>query len=87
MTAALTSDQRAHRAVAIRALVNDPNVKEALAAIEADLVAEWKSSRTTEERENCWRAIDVMGKLKAWLNSAQSHDLTALRRSSIPQRH
>jgi hypothetical protein len=87
MSAALTPEQRSLRAVAIKALVNDPNVKEAFAAIEADLVAEWKSSRTTDERENCWRAIDVMERLKAWLNSAQSHDLTALRRSSVQQRH
>ena len=77
---AMTAEQRAQRAVAVRALLDDPNVREGFAAIEADLTAEWKRGRTTEERENLWRAVDGMERLKAWLHSAASHDLTALRR-------
>jgi len=74
------AEARARRAVAVRALLDDPNVKEAFAAVEADLTAEWKRARSTDERENIWRAVDVMERLKTWLRSAASHDLTALRR-------
>jgi hypothetical protein len=74
-------EERARRAVAVRALLDDPNVQEAFRSIEADLTAEWKRARTTEERENIWRAVNVIERLQAWLRSAASHDLAALRRA------
>ncbi|WP_165357566.1 hypothetical protein [Sphingosinicella sp. CPCC 101087] len=40
----------------------------------------WKRARSPEERENLWRAVDAMERLKTWLHSAASHDLTAVRR-------
>jgi hypothetical protein len=73
-------EQRAQRAVAVKALLDDPNVRDAFAAIEADLVAEWKRSFDAHERDNLWRAVNVMERLQAWLRSAASHDLAALRR-------
>ena len=75
------SEERARRAVAVRALLDDRNVQDAFASIEAGLTAEWKRARTMEERENIWRAVDVIERLQAWLRSAASHDLTALRRA------
>lgn len=77
---ALSGEERARRAAAVRALLDDPNVREGFAAIEADLTAEWKRARSCEERENLWRAVDAVERLKTWLRSAASHDLTALRR-------
>lgn len=77
----LGAEARARRAAAVRALLDDAHVREAFAAIEADLAAEWKRARTTEERENIWRAVDLIERLKTWLHSAASHDLTALRRA------
>jgi hypothetical protein len=74
------SEERARRAVAVRALLDDSEVRDAFASIEADLTAEWKRARTTEERENIWRAVNVIERLQAWMRSAASHDLTALRR-------
>lgn len=76
----MNAEQRAMRALRIRELVNNPDVKAAWEQIEADLTEEWRKSFTTEERENCWRAINVMDRLKTYLNSYQSADLTALRR-------
>jgi len=76
----VTAEERARRAVAVKALLDDANVKEAFAAIEADLVAEWKRSFDAQERDNLWRAVNVMERLQAWLRSAASHDLTALKR-------
>ena len=62
-------------------MLDDPNVQEAFGSIEADLTAEWRRARTTEERENIWRAVNVIERLQAWMRSAASHDLAALRRA------
>ena len=76
----MTSEERARRAIAVRALLDDPNVQDAFAAVEADLTAEWRRAQSVDERENIWRALHVVERVKAWLRSAASHDLTALRR-------
>ena len=76
----MTPDQRARRAAAVKTLLDDPNVREAFAAIEADLVDEWKRCCDAHERVNLWRAVNVVARLQAWLRSAASHDLAALRR-------
>lgn len=73
--------ERAGRAVAVRALLEDPNIKDALASIEDDLVAEWRKTFDAQERDNLWRAVQIMDRLKTWMLSAASHDLTALRRT------
>ncbi len=72
---------RAARAVAARALLADPTVIDALSAIENDLIGEWRRSFSTDERENIWRALNVMDRLRQYLTSYASHDLTALRRT------
>ena len=77
----MTPEQRARRAAAVKVLIDDPNVREAFAAIEADLVDEWKRCFDADERDNLWRAVSVMARLRAWLRSAASHDLAALRRA------
>ena len=77
----MTPEERARRAVAVRALLDDRNVRDAFAAVEADLTAEWRRAQTVDERENVWRALNVMDRLKTWLQSAASHDLVALRRA------
>lgn len=76
----MSPEQRARRAAAVRALLDDSNVRDAFAAIEADLVAEWKAAQTPEERQNLWLAVRNLERLQTWLRSAASHDLTALRR-------
>jgi hypothetical protein len=73
--------ERAGRAIAVRALLEDPNIKDALASIEDDLVAEWRKTFDAQERDNLWRAVQIMDRLKTWMLSAASHDLTALRRT------
>ena len=76
----MTPGERARRAVAVKALLDDPNIRDAFAAIEADLVGEWKRCFDAQERDNLWRAVNVMERLQAWLRSAASHDLAALKR-------
>lgn len=77
----MTPEERARRAVAVRALLDDQNVKDAFTAVEADLILEWKRARSVEERENLWRAVNIVERVRTWLHSASSHDLTALRRA------
>jgi hypothetical protein len=76
----VTPAERAQRAVGVRALLDDQNVKDGFAAIEGELVAEWKRCHDAHERDNLWRTVQLMERLQAWLRSAASHDLTALRR-------
>ncbi len=76
----MTPEERAARAIAIRAMLDDPTVKDAWASIEAELVTEWRRTFDAAERENIWRAINIMDRLQAWMRSAASADLTALRR-------
>ena len=77
----MNSEERSRRSAAVKTLLDDPNVREAFAAIEADLVGEWKRCFDAGERDNLWRAVNVMERLQAWLRSAASHDLVALRRA------
>ena len=76
----MSAEERAARAAAIRALLDDPNVKAGFAQIEADLTGEWRRCFDAAERENLWRAMNVMDRLQTWLRSGASADLTALRR-------
>lgn len=77
----MNREERAVRAARVRALIADRDVQTAWTEIEADLIREWRSSRTLEERENVWRALNVMDRLKTYLTSYASDDLTALRRA------
>lgn len=77
----VTPERRGQRAVAVRALLADANIQDAFKSIESDLTAEWRKAHCPIERENLWRALNIMDRLKSWMASAASHDLTALRRS------
>lgn len=77
----MTPEERVARAISVRALLDDQNVKDAFAQIEADLVDEWKRCFDAAERDNLWRALNIMDRLKTWLVSAASHDIAALRRA------
>lgn len=77
----MTPEEKQARAIAVRALFEDDTLKAALKEIEAELVAEWKRAYDTQERENLWRAMHIMDRLKAWMLSAASYDLTALKRT------
>ena len=75
----LTAPERAARAIAVRALLNDQNIQDAFASIEADLIEEWRRCTNPAERDNLWRAVNVVERLRVWMNSAASHDLKALK--------
>ncbi|WP_114954306.1 hypothetical protein [Sphingosinicella terrae] len=75
-----TPAERARRAATIRALLDHPQVREGFEAVEEELTAEWKRAQSVEERETLWRALNLVERVRTWLRSAASHDLTALRR-------
>lgn len=77
----MSPEERAARSARIRELLAHSEVQAAFAQIDADLINEWKNSRETNERENCWHALQIMERLKTWLNSNASSDLTALRKA------
>ena len=77
----MSVDERAARAAAIRALLDDANVKAAFAQVEADLVGEWRRCFDAAERDNLWRALQVMERLRSWLLSGATGDMAALRRA------
>lgn len=77
----MSPEERNARSIGIRALLDDANVQAAFDAIEADMTEEWRRAQTTDERENMWRAVNTIERLKTWLHSNASHDLTALRRA------
>jgi hypothetical protein len=76
----LSAEERARRAAAIRALLDDANIKAAFAQVEADLVDEWRRCFDAQERDNLWRALQATERVQTWLRSGASADLTALRR-------
>lgn len=77
----MSPEERAGRAIAIRALLDDPTIQEALADIEADIIAEWRKTHDACERDNLWMALNIMTRLQTWLISGRtSGDMTALKR-------
>lgn len=77
----MSEEQRGLRAVAARALLDDPTVQEGFAYIAEELTAEWRKSHDSAARENLWLALNIVDRLQDWLRSAASHDLTALKRT------
>jgi len=82
----VTPEGRKARSIAVRGLLDDPNIQMALADIRSELTEEWRKSFTIDERENVWRAINIMDRLESWLRAKandglSSAELTALRRS------
>lgn len=77
----MTPETRLARAIAVKALLDDPNVKDAFAEIEADLFTEWRNCHDAQERENLWRAMNIIDRLKGWMASAASHEMVAMRRA------
>lgn len=76
----MSPDERTQRAVGVRALLDDPNVKDAFASIERDLMDEWKACKDQRGRENLWLSIQNIERLKTWLISASGWDLRSLKR-------
>jgi hypothetical protein len=76
----VTIEARAARAARLRGLLDDQDVKDALAAVEADLVAAWQGCFDAAERDNLWRAQHALGLLRSKLGAWAQADISALKR-------
>ena len=77
----MTSEARAARAMRLRSLLDDQDVKDALATVEADLVAAWQGCFDASERDNLWRAQHALGLLRSKLGAWAQADISALKRT------
>ena len=82
----MSPEERTARAIGIRALLDDANVKAGLADIRGELMEEWTRCFDPAERENLWRAVHTMTKLEQWLRARasggpSSAEMQALRRT------
>lgn len=78
----MNQHERAAQASIFRAALEDGVIGRTLEQIEADFIAEWKRSRTPEERENCWRTVNVIQILRqrmAAIAAGERDSVTAIR--------
>lgn len=76
-------EARIRRAIAVKALLDNEEIKAAWGEIEADLFTEWKNARTKDEREQIWQQLNNLERLQTWMQSAASQDLTAPRKGGF----
>lgn len=77
----MTAEERASRASRLRELLEHGDVLDAFASIEDELTEEWKVAQKTEERENLWQSIRVLGMLRTRLGQWSHADISAIRRA------
>ena len=76
----MSPDQRAARAARLRALLDNADVKDALASVESDLVDGWRACRDSGQRETLWHTLHAFGLLRARLMTWSQSDIAALAR-------
>lgn len=82
----MTPEQRRGRALRVSAMMEDGDLKSAFDDVEADLTAEWQRCFDAVERENLWRAQNVLRMIRTKLTqfgSLGTSDITELRRLGI----
>lgn len=83
----MSVEERAARAATFRAALQDGVIKEVLDEIEAQFTSDWKTARTPDERENCWRAVNILSLLRQKMGTISvepklhSADVTQIRRA------
>lgn len=81
----MSPEEKAARASRIKEFLDNPEVKEAFAYVEKTFVDTWKAAQTPAERENMWLALQIVERVKTWMQSTSSGDLVAIRRQSLPR--
>lgn len=74
----MTPEQRSHRAVTFRAALEDGIIKDTLNEIEARLIAEWKGTQDALERDNLWRSVQIIDRMRSFMAEATA-DTDAIR--------
>lgn len=78
----MTPAERAGRAARYAALMEDGELSEAFDRIERDFAEAWKTTFNAEERDNLWRAVQVVKKVREHFATAISDGRVANHRIS-----
>ena len=65
----MSPEQRRARGIATKVLIDDPNVKEAFEAIEADIMAQWGRSWWPVKQRRLWHDLQAVRRLRQTLAS------------------
>lgn len=76
----MTPEELRARAIRMQAFLDDDDIKAAFAGVETELTEEWRRCFDERERDNLWRALQIIDRLKTWMRSAASYDRTQIRR-------
>jgi len=79
----LSAEQLRARAIKMQALLEDSDIQEGFETVEAAITAEWRRCQDQGERDNLWRALNIMDRLQTYMRSAASYDLTAIRQTAL----
>jgi hypothetical protein len=63
----MTPEQRRVRASRIRELMQDGEIAAAFDDVKAQFVSQWETCRDAAERDNLWRAVDVVNRVRGSL--------------------
>ena len=78
----MTPAERAGRAARYAALMEDGELGEAFDRVERDFAEAWKTTFNAEERDNLWRAVQVVKKVREHFATAISDGRVANHRIS-----
>ena len=79
----MTPAERQAKAITYRAALEDGVTHEALEALEAQFIAEWRVAATLDERENLHRSVRIIGLMRSYMAAivAGEHDgISAIKR-------
>lgn len=65
----MSPQEREARAIRVRALLEDGDFQSAWDDVKADFIAEWERAHDQAERENLWRAVDILNRVRSRLGS------------------
>ena len=65
----MTPDEKIRRGKRTEEFTANPLVVEAFTSIEADLINDWKTSKTADERESLHRELSLLQKVRGKLDS------------------
>lgn len=66
----LAERRKVERAARCKALLDDPYLAEAFAAVEKHLIGTWRVAQMPEAREDAWHELSALGRVKALLTMA-----------------
>lgn len=72
--------ERQARSARLHELMNNGDVRDAVASVEADLIATWRSCFDAAERDRLWHTLQAFGLLTSKLTNWSTSDLAGLRK-------